>query len=108
MMVMDAAISRREYTISWNDVELIWRYIINSSNIIFMWHLHRLKHSLTTWGEKFSADEVSIIFGIEIINLIRYDNSQCESMMAEAPMKGQRIDIKKWAKVITGASEEVD
>ena len=27
-------------------------------------------------------------------------------MVAEAPMVGNKIDIKKWAKVITGTAEE--
>jgi len=47
-----------------------------------------LKHSLTTWGEKFTVDE-------------------WDTMAAEAPMAGpEKIDIKKWAKVITGTAEE--
>jgi len=46
-----------------------------------------LKVSLTTWGEKFTMDE-------------------WETMVAEAPMAGDKIDIKKWAKVITGTAEE--
>jgi len=46
-----------------------------------------LKHSLTTWGEKFTVDE-------------------WDSMVSEAPMIGSKIDIKKWAKVITGTAEE--
>jgi len=46
-----------------------------------------LKTSLTTWGEKFTVDE-------------------WDTMVAEAPMVGNKIDIKKWAKVITGTAEE--
>lgn len=47
-----------------------------------------LKTSLTTWGEKFTVEE-------------------WETMAGEAPMAGpDKIDIKKWAKVITGTAEE--
>lgn len=47
-----------------------------------------LKHSLTTWGEKFTEKE-------------------WESMVSEAPMAGNgKIDIKKWAKIITGAGDD--
>ncbi|KAI1303174.1 Myosin regulatory light chain sqh [Halotydeus destructor] len=44
-----------------------------------------LQTALTTWGEKFTLDE-------------------WDTMVAEAPMKGDRIDIAKWAKVITGTA----
>lgn len=47
-----------------------------------------MKHSLTTWGEKFTPEE-------------------WETMVAEAPMAGSgKIDIKKWAKIITGAGDD--
>lgn len=50
--------------------------------------LCRLKHSLTTWGEKFTEKE-------------------WESMVSEAPMAGSgKIDIKKWAKIITGGGDD--
>jgi len=46
-----------------------------------------LKHSLCTWGEKFTDNE-------------------WQTMASEAPMVGNKIDIKKWAKIITGAGDE--
>jgi len=46
-----------------------------------------LKHSLCTWGEKFTEKE-------------------WQTMASEAPMVGNKIDIKKWAKIITGAGDE--
>jgi len=46
-----------------------------------------LKHSVTTWGEKFTT-------------------SEWDTMAAEAPMVGNKIDIKKWAKIITGSGDE--
>jgi Ca2+-binding EF-hand superfamily protein len=46
-----------------------------------------LRVAMTTWGEKFTLDE-------------------WESMVSEAPMVGEKIDIKKWAKVITGTAED--
>lgn len=46
-----------------------------------------LKHSLTTWGEKFTV-------------------SEWETMVSEAPMVGEKIDIKKWAKIITGGGDD--
>jgi len=46
-----------------------------------------LRTAMTTFGEKFTIDE-------------------WESMVAEAPMVGKKIDIKKWAKSITGGAEE--
>jgi len=46
-----------------------------------------LKHSLTTWGEKFTMQE-------------------WQTMVSEAPMAGSKIDVKKWAKMITGGGDE--
>ncbi|XP_053200291.1 myosin regulatory light chain 2-like [Panonychus citri] len=47
-----------------------------------------LKHAITTWGEKFTVDEWN-------------------TAIAEAPIDGGgKIDIKKWARMITGAAEE--
>jgi len=46
-----------------------------------------LRASMTTWGEKFTIDE-------------------WESMVSEAPMQGNKIDIKRWAKSITGGAED--
>lgn len=49
-----------------------------------------LKHALSTWGEKFSA-------------------SECESILAEAPVDNQaRVDIKKFVQLITRGNEEED
>ena len=56
--------------------------------IVFLSLSFRLKHSLTTWGEKFTEKE-------------------WESMVSEAPMAGSgKIDIKKWAKIITGGGDD--
>jgi len=46
-----------------------------------------LKHSLTTWGEKFTE-------------------ADWDTMISDAPMIQDRIDVKKWAKMITGSGEE--
>ena len=55
---------------------------------MLLFHLDRLKHSLLTWGEKFTPEE-------------------WETMVADAPMAGSgKIDIKKWAKIITGAGDD--
>lgn len=32
--------------------------------------------------------------------------NQWETMVSEAPMVGSKIDIKKWAKIITGGGDE--
>ncbi|RWS12459.1 myosin regulatory light chain 2-like protein [Dinothrombium tinctorium] len=47
-----------------------------------------LRHAMITWGEKFTPEE-------------------WETTVAEAPTDGQGlIDIKKWAKMITGGGDE--
>jgi len=47
-----------------------------------------LRHALMTWGEKFSATE-------------------CDTALAEAPIQGGKIDIQKFAQLLTrGADEE--
>ncbi|WP_217492896.1 hypothetical protein, partial [Pseudoalteromonas sp. BMB] len=47
-----------------------------------------LKRSLTTWGEKFSQDEI-------------------EEALSEAPIDGNGlIDIKKFAQILTKGAEE--
>jgi len=46
-----------------------------------------LKHSVMTWGEKFTEAE-------------------WDTMTADAPMVKDKIDVKKWAKMITGSGDD--
>jgi Ca2+-binding EF-hand superfamily protein len=49
---------------------------------------HSLRHSLMTWGEKFSK-------------------SEADNILAEAPSDGKgNIDIKKFAQILTRGDEE--